>query len=367
MTDTEDDMAETEAVPPGVGPQLRAARERKGLTIDQVASETRISRRHLEEIEEGNFSALPGRTYAIGFARTFARTVDLDQEDVVAMVRAEMDASPIGQVDDPASRRSFEPGDPARAPGGGLLWFSLIAVAILLVGIFFAARALFAPAAELPSLVEQQEQEQAAALAEQQAAEQEAAEPIDASGEVVFTAEGETWVRFYDGNGRVLREGMMREGESFTVPADAVEPQIITGRPDRLAITIGGRPVRKLSTEVETIQDVPISAAALLGRTGGAATIGFGGGTPSAEDGAPTATATQAASPPQPRPTATATATSTPATQPTPRPTPTATPTQARPPAAPATATPSPAATAPPRAEPAETDPDEPQVAAEPS
>ncbi|MGB3796161.1 MAG: DUF4115 domain-containing protein, partial [Alteraurantiacibacter sp.] len=187
------------------------------------------------------------------------------------------------------SRGNFEPGDPARGPGGRLLYFSIFAVIVLLVGIFFAARALFAPAAEMPSLVEQERQEQQE-LAQQQAAQaqadpQAAGVAEDPSGEVVFTAEGETWVRFYDGEGRVLREGTLTEGDSFTLPADAQDPQLITGRPDRLAITIGGRPVRKLSTEVETLSDVPISAEALLARTGGVQTIGFRQGTPSATPG----------------------------------------------------------------------------------
>ncbi len=355
MTDPEDeipfeDTVEPDAEPTGIGARLRAARERKGLTIDQVASETRIARRHLENIEAGNFEDLPGRTYAVGFARTYAKTIGVDEEEAVSSVREEMDLATVEDRYMASSRGTFEPGDPARGPGGRLLYFSIFAVIILLVGIFFAARALFAPAAEMPSLVEQERQEQQE-LAQQQAAQRQAqpqaagAAAADPTGEVVFTAEGETWVRFYDGEGRVLREGTLTEGDSFTLPADAQNPQLITGRPDRLAITIGGRPVRKLSTEVETMQDVPISAEALLARTGGVQTIGFGLGTaaqaPAAQSqvaqAAPAAAPTRA---PQPAPARTQT--------------PTPTPTQARPAAAEPDETPDAAATAPPRAIPAE-------------
>ncbi|MEL1249352.1 helix-turn-helix domain-containing protein [Aurantiacibacter gilvus] len=352
MTDSEDEIDVNEAAeapppPPGVGPQLRAAREKKGLTLDQLAAETRISRHALELIEAGNFTDLAGRTYAVGFAKTFAKAVGLDQGDVAAMVRAEMDELAVEENYDPAHRRPFEPGDPARSPGGGLLWFSLFAIVVLLVGIFFAARALFTPAAEMPSLIEQQEQEEAAALAEAEPeeAEVEADAPVDASGAVVFTAQGETWVRFYEADGRVLQEGTMRQGDSFTIPADAVAPQIITGRPDLLAITVGGSPVRKLSNDPETLQDVAISAEALLARPSGGDVIGFrlGTGGPVTADEAPTATPTRA---PASRPTATPSPSPTPAATATPRPTASAS----------ATATPEPstAATAPPRAEPAE-------------
>lgn len=369
MTDSEDDieLEETAEDTGGVGPRLRAARERKGLTLDQVASETRISRRHLESIEAGDFDALPGRTYAVGFTRTYAKTVGLDEEETVAMVREEMDLASVEERYSAQGRGTFEPGDPSRAPGGGLLYFSIFAVIVLLVGIFFAARALFAPAAEMPSLVEQERQEAQAAAQQRAQQAQQARTQTDQpqpGDEVVFTAEGETWVRFYDGEGHVLREGTLRDGDTFTVPADAQDPQLITGRPDRLAITIGGRPVGKLSTEPETLQDVPISAEALLARAGVARTIGFSLGTAAAAEetsgtGAAPTTASPAPTrqpaptaepaPPQPSPTRAARPTRTPT--PTPTPTPeqtTSTMTEEPEP------DPSPAATAPPRATPAE-------------
>ena len=261
--DFETDAAQG-AVPDGVGPQLRAARERKGLTIDQVAAETRISKRHIENIEDGAFDTLPSRTYSVGFAKTIAKVVGLDQDDVAAMVRAEL------ELEDPqervASGQTFEPGDPNRAPGGKLVWFSLFAVVLLLLGIFFASRALFSPGAELPALTDEAAEQEDAQLADSDDAGEADAPPVDASGQVVFTAEGEVWVRFYDAQSRVLTEQTMAEGDTYAIPGDAVGPRIITGRPDLLAITIGGQSVPKLSTEIETLDNVEVSASALLAR-----------------------------------------------------------------------------------------------------
>lgn len=263
----EEIIEETETPRSGVGDQLRAAREKKGLTLDQVSAQTRISDTYLAAIEAGDFDALPGRTYALGFSRTYAKAMGLNHADVAQLVREEM-----GYADpDRRHRTSFEPGDPARAPTGRLVWFSMIALILLVVGLFFAARVLFAPAAELPSLIVEQEAEEAAAAKAAQAKAAKAGKAgdstIDASGAVVFTAQGPSWVRFYDAQGRVLMEKEMAEGESYTVPADAEGPQIITGRPDLLAITIGGKPVPKLSEELETLTDIPVSAEALLARS----------------------------------------------------------------------------------------------------
>ena len=350
MTDSEDTVVDTQAAaaPPGVGPQLRAARERKGLTLDQMAAETRISRRNLELIEAGDFNGLASRTYAVGFAKTYAKVVALDQEDVAAMVRAEMDEAAADDGYSPAQRGTFEPGDPNRSPGGGLLWFSIFAIVVLLVGIFFAARALFSPAAEMPSLIEQEEAAQGEEAAATVAEQTEPAAPVDTDAAVVFTATGETWVRFYDGNGLVLQEGVMQAGDSFTIPASAQNPQINTGRPDLLEITIGGQEVPKLSETLETLQDVPISAEALMARTWDSpTTIGFGMGTaagpPAAAAPAPQATRTAASSP---APAATTERRVQPTASPAATPSPSAAP--------PATPSPSAAATLPPRAAPAD-------------
>ena len=256
--DEDDIIAETSA-PDRIGTQLRAAREIKGLSLEQVAAETRIPQRHLVAMEAGDFAKLPGRTYAIGFARTYAKTLGLDQDQVANGVRAELDE----QNEDGYRPASFEPGDPARVPSRALGWFAAFAV-LLLAGGFFFFRTIFSPAGELPSLVEQQKAQTRPAAP---AAKPAAAPAPAAGGPVVFTAAvPNVWVKFYDAGGKTLLQKQMALGESFTVPADAQAPMLWTGRPDALAITIGGKPVPKLADEQKIVKDVPVTAQALLGR-----------------------------------------------------------------------------------------------------
>ena len=253
----EDDIIAEASSPDGIGAQLRAAREIKGLSLEQVAAETRIPQRHLLAMESGDFAKLPGRTYAIGFARTYAKTLGLDQNHVANSVRAELDA----QDEDGYRPASFEPGDPARVPSRALGWFAGFAVLLLLAGGFFFFRTIFSPAGELPSLVEQQRQQAAARPAARPAA----APAATPSGPVVFTATApNVWVKFYDAGGKTLLQKQMALGESFTVPADAQGPMLWTGRPDALTITIGGKPVPKLADEQKIVKDVPVTAEALL-------------------------------------------------------------------------------------------------------
>lgn len=266
MTD-QIEMPDEFTAPRGAGPQLRYARERLGLSVADIAARTRISQRHIEDLEAGNFAAFSSRTYAIGFARTVAKAVGLDGETIASQVRADLN------VLQPPARMSagYETSDPARVPSRPLVWLSLVAVALLLAGLFVAYRTLFSPAAELPSLVEQEEAEQAAAAASA-ARDRAAAAPAATAGPVVFTSlEDGIWVRFYDTTGARLLETELARGQSFTVPATATGPMLWTARPEALTITVGGQAVPPLATELMTMRDVKVDAASLLARPAPAA------------------------------------------------------------------------------------------------
>lgn len=245
-----------------VGPRLRSAREAAGLELEQVAAETRIPQRHLVSIEKGDFSALPSRTYAIGFSRTYARLLGLEEREVLDDVRAELSAS---QDQRPAQAAQFEPGDPARVPGRGLVWFALLAAVLLFGGIYAFYNSYFSPGMGPAPLQEPARQVAQAGRARQQAP--AALATRAARGPVVFTSTMDgTWVKFYDADGERLYEAQMNQGDTYTVPAEANGPQLWTGRPYALTITVGGREVPRLSEESEIVRDVPVSPEALLAR-----------------------------------------------------------------------------------------------------
>jgi cytoskeleton protein RodZ len=58
-------------------------REAKGLTIDEVASKTRIRTDFVKALEEGNFAKLPDQVFARGFVRSYARSLGLDEDDAI--------------------------------------------------------------------------------------------------------------------------------------------------------------------------------------------------------------------------------------------------------------------------------------------
>ncbi len=66
-----------------VGEILLAARERAGLSPEEVSQETRLAVKNIEYLETDNFEAVPAKVYVRGFIRTYAIFLDLDVEHLL--------------------------------------------------------------------------------------------------------------------------------------------------------------------------------------------------------------------------------------------------------------------------------------------
>jgi len=79
-------------VAPCAGAVLRAARERLGWALPEVAAGLRIRLAYLEALEDGRLGSLPGNAYALAFVRTYAGTLGLDAQELVRRFKAEATA-----------------------------------------------------------------------------------------------------------------------------------------------------------------------------------------------------------------------------------------------------------------------------------
>jgi len=70
------------------GERLRAAREAKEITLEEISSRTRVSVRLLSAIEEEQFDELPGGVFNVAFVRQYAKHVGLDENSVVEEFKA---------------------------------------------------------------------------------------------------------------------------------------------------------------------------------------------------------------------------------------------------------------------------------------
>lgn len=133
-------------IDPIVGVQVRKARERAGLSIDELAERTTIRPHVLEGIEIDDFTACGGDFYARGHLRTLARFLGLNPGDLVAGYDEHYARAPI------SARRVFEAelatslGSGVRVRSGGPRW-SLIAAAVLALLMVWGAARFLAPQA----------------------------------------------------------------------------------------------------------------------------------------------------------------------------------------------------------------------------
>src|SRR4026208_1376685 len=83
-------MAET------LGENLRAAREQRGVSISEVAEQTRIAPMYIECIERDDYKPLPGGIFNKGFVKSYAKFVGVDEHEALsdyARLSAEHDAA----------------------------------------------------------------------------------------------------------------------------------------------------------------------------------------------------------------------------------------------------------------------------------
>ncbi len=257
MVDAE--LPEAGLFPQSVGERLRVMREAAGLDLNDIGTKTRIPLRHLEAIERGDYAALPSPTYALGFTRSYARAVGADEAPLIVQLRED-----LGREDPATHLMPYEPTDPSRVPSRLLAWTAAVLALVLAIGYWTWRSNYWGPDAVTP--VPSESPAAPPVIVATTAVPQIPVAAAPATGEVVLTATAPVWLRVYDASKTKLFEKEMTVGERYTVPADANNPMILTGRPDGLKVTVDGRDVAPLGTAEKSIKDVGISAAALAAR-----------------------------------------------------------------------------------------------------
>jgi cytoskeletal protein RodZ len=109
------------------GDFLRSARERRGLTLQQIANETKIPRRLLDALEHGNLDAVPSGMYQRAEVRAYAKAVGLDQTLALTEFERAVGAPDVAGND----REAVRPHEGTRVRGQALLATALVAAAAL--------------------------------------------------------------------------------------------------------------------------------------------------------------------------------------------------------------------------------------------
>lgn len=251
----------------GVGAALQQERLRKQLSIEDVARQTRISRRFLVAIEADDFTALPGLIFARNFVRQYAAVLDMDPAPLIAKLPSyDLESAPMPATPRASSHRSLW--DPRwNSAVASLAWIVLACGAAVAAYLYFnrIPRPQHAPAspvaarpAEPASLSTPQPQPRTGTPMEiaPPAAQGGAAPvptppvdtPVDSSAarppsghsvRVVLSAHDDSWVQV-TADGKTAFIGILKAGESRSFESDA-PIRVRTGNAGGIVISLNGK------------------------------------------------------------------------------------------------------------------------------
>lgn len=119
-----------------LGKRLRIERERRSLSIGEVAERLKLSARQVEALESGNYEGLPELVFVRGFLRTYSRFLEIDEQEMALFLDC---ISPQERKNHYATERKVEPlsfqNQEVKKPFPAWV-LGAVAAAILAAGIF---------------------------------------------------------------------------------------------------------------------------------------------------------------------------------------------------------------------------------------
>jgi len=222
-----------------IGATLREARERRGLSLDDVQASLHFRERYLTALEDEQWDLLPGEAYTKGFLRTYAEFLGLDGtlfiDEFNERVAAEEDQAIVPESLAPRRKRS-----------------RLLVRAI--VGVVVLAVAVFAAGAMRPSSSPGVHVDVAAAATPKPAVPRAMpvapvvlparAKPVVA---LIRATKARSWlsVRVGGPTGTELFRGFLNRGHELSYPLGK-DVWLRIGRPQAVIVTLGRRTVRGL-------------------------------------------------------------------------------------------------------------------------
>ena len=254
----------------GIGARLRAARERRGLTVLQAAEKLHLDARVLEGLEVGNFEPLGAAVYVRGHLRRYAELIGESPAELLDLyvhatpaVRPDLTRIPRGERAPQSSR---------------LLLPALLGVVVLaLAGLMWwllnlphakpQALAPLAAAAAAPPPAPGEAATAAAPAATAPVVPAPADAGRDGAATVTLTFTGPSWAQVADAHGKVLLEGLGAPGGVRSV-SGAAPLRVALGNATAVALEVNGRPAsleglvrRRGDAHVSVDADGSVSAA----------------------------------------------------------------------------------------------------------
>lgn len=122
-----------------IGSRLKEERLSKGYSIDDLQKITKIQKRYLLAIEEGDYANMPGSFYVRAFIKQYAEAVDLDGEELLTLYANEVPGVQVEQVtqsmSQSPSRRKTSSGPSSKALEAMPKYIAALFIVVIIVAI----------------------------------------------------------------------------------------------------------------------------------------------------------------------------------------------------------------------------------------
>lgn len=120
-----------------IGEELRLNRESKAISLREVEDATNIRMKYLIALEAEDFDVLPGKVYIVGFLKTYARFLGLNDEEMVVRLKSQL---AFGNLQEETQEKELPKAKPRykRKKNKSSLLIILIIVVLIIAGIAFA-------------------------------------------------------------------------------------------------------------------------------------------------------------------------------------------------------------------------------------
>jgi len=138
-----------------IGQILKAARHQKSLSIDDLATETRIRPDYIKAIEADQFTKLPSATFVKGFIRNLALALDVPPDTALAVLRRDYDQDKAGKIIPRGLSKPLK--TPSRLYNPKTTTFVAVAAVVIIIAAYFLRQILSLTQAPPINLISPQE------------------------------------------------------------------------------------------------------------------------------------------------------------------------------------------------------------------
>ncbi len=214
-----------------VGKKLKAGREKKHLTLEDVSAQTKINRDILFRLEEDRFSEVLNPTYVKGFLRTYARFLQLDEQEIL---------KEYSKFSPPPPDQILEiTGETLPSDWRGLIFPAAVFVLVILAAVL--TYHLVTP--RWPSYgggtAGREQKKKTSLFRAAKKPEEKATVPSAVALKLEARAKGDCWVRTFT-DGKVIFEDVLRAGEKVVWQAEK-KFELQVGKAENLTLTLNGK------------------------------------------------------------------------------------------------------------------------------